>query len=81
MTQLGHTTGVLTSSPAMATSVNATHGLGPHCAGSRVGVSSRRPFRFLSTFKWELRKGWDVLLEAYLAEFTDKVCGGCCVRP
>ncbi|PNH03657.1 hypothetical protein TSOC_010261 [Tetrabaena socialis] len=29
-----------------------------------------RPFRLLSTFKWEPRKGWDVLLEAYLTEFT-----------
>lgn len=28
------------------------------------------PFRFLSIFKWEARKGWDVLLQAYLAEFT-----------
>lgn len=26
-------------------------------------------FRFLSTFKWEPRKGWDVLLDAYLNEF------------
>jgi hypothetical protein len=25
---------------------------------------------FISAFKWELRKGWDVLLEAYLSEFT-----------
>jgi len=24
------------------------------------------PFVFLSTFKWELRKGWDRLLEAYI---------------
>lgn len=26
------------------------------------------PFRFLSVFKWEARKGWDVLIEAYFAE-------------
>ena len=32
----------------------------PHAAG----------FSFLSVFKWEERKGWDVLLAAYLAEFT-----------
>jgi hypothetical protein len=25
---------------------------------------------FLSVFKWEARKGWDVLLDAYLTEFT-----------
>jgi hypothetical protein len=30
------------------------------------------PFRFLSTFKWEGRKGWNILLEAYLAEFTSQ---------
>ncbi|GAX75853.1 hypothetical protein CEUSTIGMA_g3296.t1 [Chlamydomonas eustigma] len=32
--------------------------------------------RFLSTFKWEPRKGWDILLEAYMLEFDaekDKV--------
>ena len=28
------------------------------------------PFRFLSVFKWEARKGWDVLLRAYFEEFT-----------
>ena len=29
-----------------------------------------KPFVFISTFKWELRKGWDRLVEAYLAEFS-----------
>jgi hypothetical protein len=45
--------------------------------GSRVSGGSsngggvpRRPFRFISTFKWEARKGWDILLEAYLTAFT-----------
>ena len=28
--------------------------------------SNTRPFVFVSTFKWEMRKGWDVLLDAYL---------------
>ena len=32
--------------------------------------STRKPFRFISTFKWEARKGWDILLEAYLTAFT-----------
>ena len=32
----------------------------------RVGGA---PFRFLSVFKWEQRKGWDALLAAYYAEF------------
>ncbi|ESQ48979.1 hypothetical protein EUTSA_v10020598mg [Eutrema salsugineum] len=29
-------------------------------------------FVFLSVFKWEQRKGWDVLLKAYLREFSGK---------
>ncbi|NKX54699.1 glycosyltransferase family 4 protein [Arthrobacter mobilis] len=28
------------------------------------------PFKFLSVFRWQYRKGWDVLLQAYLAEFS-----------
>ncbi|KAA0178208.1 hypothetical protein FNF27_00062 [Cafeteria roenbergensis] len=32
--------------------------------------SGRRVTRFLSVFKWEYRKGWDVLLKAYLGGFT-----------
>ena len=31
-----------------------------------------KPFVFISTFKWELRKGWDRLVEAYLAEFSSQ---------
>ena len=37
----------------------------PASTSSSVGT----PFRFLSVFKWELRKGWDALLRAYFAEF------------
>ena len=29
-----------------------------------------RPFVFISTFKWEMRKGWDRLVHAYLEEFS-----------
>ena len=29
-------------------------------------------FKFLSTFKWEIRKGWDVLLGAYFRAFSSK---------
>ena len=36
----------------------------------RVGASGRPAFAFLSVFKWEERKGWDVLLRAYLTEFA-----------
>ncbi|XP_074304197.1 uncharacterized protein LOC141638918 [Silene latifolia] len=36
------------------------------------GVKSRsgKEFVFLSIFKWEYRKGWDVLLNSYLTEFS-----------
>lgn len=36
---------------------------------SAPSSSPARPVRFLSVFKWEHRKGWDVLLEAYFSEF------------
>lgn len=32
-------------------------------------VRGRRKFNFLTIFDWSLRKGWDVLLNAYLNEF------------
>lgn len=37
--------------------------------GSKSG-SAAAPFVFLSSFKWEHRKGWDLLLEAYWSEFA-----------
>lgn len=33
-------------------------------------AASSTPFRFLSNFKWEPRKGWDLLLQAYFTTFT-----------
>lgn len=41
-------------------------GLGPSPAALQRG----RNFNFLSVFKWEPRKGWPILLEAFLTEFT-----------
>lgn len=39
--------------------------------GSRsVNIKSESHFVFLSVFKWEHRKGWDVLLRSYLKEFS-----------
>jgi glycosyltransferase involved in cell wall biosynthesis len=40
--------------------------------GSRLehGDPKGRGFVFLSVFKWEQRKGWDVLLRAFLQEFS-----------
>ncbi|MED6135328.1 hypothetical protein PIB30_045448 [Stylosanthes scabra] len=32
--------------------------------------SAKKNFVFLSIFKWEFRKGWDVLLKSYLKEFS-----------
>ena len=29
-------------------------------------------FKFISSFKWEHRKGWDLLLRAYFNEFTSE---------
>uniref|UniRef100_J3MW91 Glycosyl transferase family 1 domain-containing protein n=1 Tax=Oryza brachyantha TaxID=4533 RepID=J3MW91_ORYBR len=39
---------------------------------SRLGLdgSKGKGFVFLSVFKWEQRKGWDVLLRAFLQEFS-----------
>jgi len=44
-------------------------------ATSPMKVKGVRKYNFLSIFKWEQRKGWDVLLKAYLSEFdrTDDV--------
>ncbi|MCB9831690.1 MAG: glycosyltransferase [Planctomycetes bacterium] len=33
-------------------------------------LPGRRSFNFLSIFDWTLRKGWDVLIDAYLGAFT-----------
>jgi glycosyltransferase involved in cell wall biosynthesis len=38
----------------------------PCQAERRIG---QQPFRFLSVFRWSLRKGWDVLIRAFLEEF------------
>jgi glycosyltransferase involved in cell wall biosynthesis/tetratricopeptide (TPR) repeat protein len=39
-------------------------------------LPNRAAFNFLAIFEWSLRKGWDVLLAAYLREFsaTDDIC-------
>jgi len=39
------------------------------CPRVGEGSESRGRFRFLSVFKWEKRKGWDVLLHAYWSAF------------
>ena len=36
---------------------------------STVEEGATGPFVFMSTFKWEYRKGWDLLLEAYWNAF------------
>jgi glycosyltransferase involved in cell wall biosynthesis len=33
-------------------------------------LNSKKEFIFLSIFKWEYRKGWDVLLKSYFKEFS-----------
>lgn len=37
---------------------------------SHMHSSGTRPFIFLSIFKWENRKGWDLLFKAYTEEFS-----------
>lgn len=38
--------------------------------GDPLALEARRGFTFLSVVDWTWRKGWDVLVEAYLAEFS-----------
>jgi len=47
-----------------------TPGDQPTHKNSRRNNRKRASFAFLSIFKWEARKGWDVLLKAYFDEFT-----------
>lgn len=61
------------SSPSTPASMSAKANgeVGGITGGDGAGSESpRRPFRFLSVFKWEERKGWDVLLRAFLSEFV-----------
>ncbi|KAK9828488.1 hypothetical protein WJX72_000263 [[Myrmecia] bisecta] len=44
--------------------------LGRRVFGWERDTRQPAPFVFLSVFKWERRKGWDVLLQAYLQAFT-----------
>uniref|UniRef100_A0A383VNX1 Glycosyl transferase family 1 domain-containing protein n=1 Tax=Tetradesmus obliquus TaxID=3088 RepID=A0A383VNX1_TETOB len=39
-------------------------------SSSSSSSQGTRPYVFMSVFKWETRKGWDVLLDAYLHGFT-----------
>jgi len=45
----------------------ASVGIGVDGTGTE---SKHRRFEFLSTFKWEYRKGWDILLDAYWQAFS-----------
>lgn len=44
--------------------------IGDLVLGTKPAFLSSKVFAFLSVFKWEHRKGWDVLLNAYLKEFS-----------
>lgn len=39
-------------------------------SASPLSIPRARGFKFLSNFDWSSRKGWDVLLEAYVSEFN-----------
>ncbi|GJP65463.1 hypothetical protein CLOP_g22336 [Closterium sp. NIES-67] len=45
-------------------------GVGEGSLASEGEGNDGRPFVLLSVFKWEQRKGWDVLLRAFLSTFT-----------
>lgn len=52
----------------------------PHVASASAAAAGKsQPFVFLSNFKWEQRKGWDLLLRAYWAEFKSAAKG--CALP
>ncbi|HXP93263.1 MAG TPA: glycosyltransferase [Candidatus Binatia bacterium] len=40
--------------------------------GPTLHLEDRRSFAFLSVFEWTFRKGWDVLIGAWAAAFTDQ---------
>ncbi len=40
--------------------------------GPTLFLQDRRSFAFLSVFEWTFRKGWDVLIGAWAAAFTDQ---------
>jgi hypothetical protein len=61
----------IASSRAADSSSGSSSSTGSSSSSSSSNASQpRKPFVFISAFKWELRKGWDVLLQAYLSEFT-----------
>ena len=56
----------------------------PHAASASAASAAAvpsRPFVFLSNFKWEQRKGWDLLLRAYWAEFKSETNGCAALCP
>ena len=69
--------GLLAASVSAAGAVSEAGGAAGGTAGNGAGGAGGggRPFRFLSVFKWEQRKGWDLLLRAYWAEFSSEAKG------
>ena len=48
----------------------------PTAVSARASRGASPPFVFVSVFKWEHRKGWDLLLDAYWKEFAPEVASG-----
>lgn len=63
-TQEGNRFGIRSHLPADGCTVTTSEG------AKKVECGESGSFRFLSIFKWEHRKGWDILLDAYWATFT-----------
>ncbi|MHB8172749.1 MAG: glycosyltransferase [Thermincolia bacterium] len=45
---------------------------GKYAAVTPMDLPDRKGFNFLAVFEWIYRKGWDLLLKAYLTEFSKK---------
>ena len=48
----------------------------PDAVRVRAARGPDSPFTFVSVFKWEHRKGWDLLLDAYWREFANEATSG-----
>lgn len=44
-------------------------GESPLCSPEGLELEDKNRFHFLSVFQWNVRKGWDLLLQAFLSEF------------
>ena len=65
----GHPPPPLPAWPRPSAAAAAVPGKGGAVAAAAAAVAAPETFVFLSVFKWERRKGWDLLLDAYWRAF------------